>query len=443
MPSGSLQWWWRMSHTTLTSVRRWSSSTSPSAKVRSSFSTTSRSRARSESSSKPRSKRSSAAGWPPAAPPTWRTTTASGSSPMASMSSLCSSMSRTAAAWTSGRSEFSTTYWPGWVLRRRSSARARSPRAASSSRHSATCPWNCGRSGCVAYGARAGDIRYIRMSRRSRKSKIPWTASMDRRRCGFDCQRRGAWVGSSSPRTLTAKPSFTQRLRVWRRRRSLRLDGPSRPGLPVAARGVVVLLLDLAGVLGRPDGVGRLADVRVARGLDRVVDLALGVRHAGVTHLGVLLELRLGLLLALGHALAGLGERALGLRDRLVDLRARVFRHGAADRGGLGGRGLLLGGLVDRLGRAVELGLVDGADAFGERVGRRGVDGGLCGLAVVGLDRELLHRVVVRRVRRHHGVRRRHRRGGVGGGARGGGGWRRPRPAGGRRVGGGRGPAPG
>src|SRR3954447_8398498 len=266
------------------------------------------------------------------------------------MSSAWSSMSRTAAAWTSGRSEFRTTYWPGWVLRRSPIVRARSPSAASSSRHSATCPWNWGRSGCVAYGASAGDIRYMPISRRSRKSKMECRASIDQRRCGFDCQRRESCVGSSSPRTLTAKPSFTQRLRVRRRRRSLRLDGPSRPGLPVAARGVVVLLLDLPGVLGRPHGLGRLADVRVARGLDRVVDLALGVRHAGVAHLGVLLELRLGLLLALGHALAGLGERALGLRDRLVDLRARVFRHGAADRGGLGGRGLLLGGLVDRLG---------------------------------------------------------------------------------------------
>ena len=70
--------------------------------------------------------------------------------------------------------------------------------------------------------------------------------------------------------------------------------------------------------------LGRLADGRVARGLDRLIDLALGVRHA-VADLGVLLELRVGLLEALGLALAGLGQRALGLADGLVRARAGVL----------------------------------------------------------------------------------------------------------------------
>ena len=58
-------------------------------------------------------------------------------------------------------------------------------------------------------------------------------------------------------------------------------------------------------------------------------------------------ELGLGLLLALGLALAGLGERALGLVGRQVG-RAGVVAHRAADVGGLGRGGGLLGRLVDR-----------------------------------------------------------------------------------------------
>ena len=83
-----------------------------------------------------------------------------------------------------------------------------------------------------------------------------------------------------------------------------------------------------SGSLRRRGALGRLADRGVARRLDRVIDLALGVRHAVVATVRVLLELRLGLLLALGHALAGLGERALGLGHRLVELRPGVVRPG-------------------------------------------------------------------------------------------------------------------
>ena len=67
-----------------------------------------------------------------------------------------------------------------------------------------------------------------------------------------------------------------------------------------------------------------LADGRVAGGLDRVLDLTLGVARRGVAGLGVLLELGLGLLLALGDALAGLGERAA--RPRWRARRARCPR---------------------------------------------------------------------------------------------------------------------
>ena len=60
--------------------------------------------------------------------------------------------------------EFRTTYCPGCVESRTSIARTRSPISASRDSHSATCPWNCGSSGCVAYGASDELIRYIEMS---------------------------------------------------------------------------------------------------------------------------------------------------------------------------------------------------------------------------------------------------------------------------------------
>ena len=58
-------------------------------------------------------------------------------------------------------------YWLGCVDRRTSASRARAPSTASSSRHSSTWRWNCGMSGCVAYGASAAVNRYIRMPLRS------------------------------------------------------------------------------------------------------------------------------------------------------------------------------------------------------------------------------------------------------------------------------------
>ena len=94
---------------------------------------------------------------------------------------------------------------------------------------------------------------------------------------------------------------------------------------------------------------------------------------------------------------------------------AYVLAGRAADRGGLGGGGLLLGRLVDRLGRDLQARLVDRADPVGGGIRGGGVDGGLDRLGVVGLDRLLLDRVRTRRVGRDDGVGGRHRRGGVGG----------------------------
>ena len=48
-------------------------------------------------------------------------------------------------------------YWPGCVESRIPSARASAPTAASSAAQSAGWERNCGRSGCDAYGASAGD----------------------------------------------------------------------------------------------------------------------------------------------------------------------------------------------------------------------------------------------------------------------------------------------
>ena len=72
------------------------------------------------------------------------------------------------------------------------------------------------------------------------------------------------------------------------------------------------------------------------------------VGHAGARRLGGGLEVGLGLLLALGLALAGLGQRALAPRSPARRLGAGVVGDRAADVGGLGRGGGLLGGLVDR-----------------------------------------------------------------------------------------------
>jgi hypothetical protein len=58
-------------------------------------------------------------------------------------------------------------YWLGCVESRTPAARARAPTAASSAAHSSTWPWNCGRSGCVAYGASDAVNRYMRIAWRS------------------------------------------------------------------------------------------------------------------------------------------------------------------------------------------------------------------------------------------------------------------------------------
>ena len=55
---------------------------------------------------------------PPAAPPTWRTTTHSGPRPMPSISSAWTSSSTAARRRTSASSEFRTVYWPGCVVSR-------------------------------------------------------------------------------------------------------------------------------------------------------------------------------------------------------------------------------------------------------------------------------------------------------------------------------------
>src|SRR5581483_4098056 len=136
-----------------------------------------------------------------------RTTTASGPQPSASSRAASVSSSRAAVVRTSSRSEFSTTYWPGWNERRISSSRARLPARASCSEHSSTWRWNWGRSGCVAYGASAEAIRYMRTSRCCRRSKIASSFSRELERCGRDCHRRVSCEGRPpSPSTLTAKP---------------------------------------------------------------------------------------------------------------------------------------------------------------------------------------------------------------------------------------------
>ena len=91
--------------------------------------------------------------------------------------------------------------------------------------------------------------------------------------------------------------------------RLLGLDGAARPGLPVALAAFVV---GVAAAFG-DQWLRRLALGGVARLLDDVVDLTLGVGHALVAGRRVLDQIRLGLLLPLRLALSGLGEWALSL----------------------------------------------------------------------------------------------------------------------------------
>ena len=75
---------------------------------------------------------------PPAEPPTWSTTTASGPRSIASSRAAWTSSSAAAAARIAGCSELRTVYWPGCVERRMSRSRTTLPSSASSSEHSST-----------------------------------------------------------------------------------------------------------------------------------------------------------------------------------------------------------------------------------------------------------------------------------------------------------------
>ena len=77
--------------------------------------------------------------------------------------SACDTRSHTLFRTSSGSGLFSTTNCDGWNDSLMSSARALAPNARSSAALSATIEWNCGMSGCVAYGAMSDDIRYIRI----------------------------------------------------------------------------------------------------------------------------------------------------------------------------------------------------------------------------------------------------------------------------------------
>ena len=163
----------------------------------------------------------------------------------------------------------------------RARARPRTPRpacgtaAGRGASRTAPGPTSSGTSGS------RGDRRY---------SRIAVRRSSECRRCGPDCQRRASWLGSPpSPSTLTAKPSRTSASTGRRTSRTMCSTRSRR------AR------------LDRLDGLG--AGWRPARSRPR--SGLLGAHALG--GLGGLAQLGLGLLLALGLALAGLGQRALGL----------------------------------------------------------------------------------------------------------------------------------
>jgi hypothetical protein len=66
------------------------------------------------------------------------------------MSSAWTSSSTAASRCVSGLVEFSTVYWPGWLVSRMPAARARAPTRASSGAHARGWSRKPGRSGCEA-----------------------------------------------------------------------------------------------------------------------------------------------------------------------------------------------------------------------------------------------------------------------------------------------------
>ena len=152
MPSGSWQWWCRMSQTTRMPVRRWHlervAEREGAVVV---LDDQPRPRARRRAARSPRRSDRGRPRAPPAMPPTCRSTTASGPSPIASSSAAWTSSSRTAAACTSSRSRSSARCTgpgasTGGCRARGLLRRTRRARRA----HSSTWRWNCGRSGWLA-----------------------------------------------------------------------------------------------------------------------------------------------------------------------------------------------------------------------------------------------------------------------------------------------------
>src|SRR5215207_8074287 len=278
----------------------------------------------------------------------------------------------------------------------------------------------------------------------------PCSASSDRRRCGPDCQRRVSWLGRPpSPRTLTAKPSLTPRLRI---------DGAAGPRAPVV-RLVVVLaagsrrvairrwlrrrggrrqeaLLRGSGRLGLRRGGGRRLRRRRLRG--GRLGLRGGGGRLGLCGGGRRPRLRHGrrrragrrgilgrLVAARRHALERLaGEGLVGRLDGVLDLMCRAAHAGVPVRrvllqvglrlllalrlaaAGLGhGTELVVGGLVERLARVLRRRAAD--------VGGLGRGGGFLG-GLVDPRRRLGGRIGLRVGGRNGRRRVRHRPGGGG-----------------------------
>src|SRR5690606_16409747 len=115
--------------------------------------------------------------------------------------------SASAVAAMASSSAFSTTNCDGCSESRMPSSRARRPTASSASALRSICPWNRGISGCVPYGTKSDESRYMRIPTSSRYSRIRCSRSMDTATSGLDCQRRVSWLGRSGrPSTFTAKP---------------------------------------------------------------------------------------------------------------------------------------------------------------------------------------------------------------------------------------------
>src|SRR3954471_11004428 len=115
--------------------------------------------------------------------------------------------------------------------------------------------------------------------------------------------------------------------------------------------------------------LGGLAGQRVVLLLDGLLDLLLRAGHARVPQDRVLDQFGLGLLEALGLALAGLGQRAPLLGGALAR-GAGVLGRRAADVGGLGGRGVDLGLLVEAGRMDLGLGRRDRRSRVGHGTGR-------------------------------------------------------------------------